>query len=617
MGVDNGAMLTIQFARQYIRFDRASLITGAFNDVMYPCLRAPLAANDDIATQWLIIYKASGCMGTVFLQIIIAKHLRCDVGDVYFVAQTDEDAETWGVARGVPFILSIPDVWRLRRASLIERSCFTQKLWRFRHLDLYISGPSKGARQSKQVRLVVTDESHLEKHFEDGALKEFDDRRQSAGWMGRSVHASTAASEGREIDKLFYAGRQNEYHWRCPNCQSLIWPLWREITPTQKHALEYYGKHIFIWEELESEDATLDSIRAQCPHCDTIFHDTFQERHNLLGEDYVAMNPNAAKSINSFRWNVFAMSGISWRSVLKTYREAIKSAKLGNLAELENFVKKQLCGTWRATLPDFGEGKGVGDYDVGESWVIDGETCKILTADYQAGKGDEGAHLWALRTVWNRNGDSRRLGYVRVETFAQLEALQIEHGIESKNVYVDSGHENRLVFRECSKRGWYAVRGSDDREILHTITVDDAGRKLPHPVNFPMPYSQAQPQSGIVGDAQPNRLRGMRGGKLQLGSGWAWCIVMCNPTLYGYLSALIGGNSGRYFGIARNFPAEYVANMPAFLQVEEMNDKTNTAKRVVWKRVRTDHAWDCEVMALVGAIRAKFFPLARNTEVPK
>ena len=92
-------------------------------------------------------------------------------------------------------------------------------------------------------------------------------------------------------------------------------------------------------------------------------------------------------------------------------------------------------------------------------------------------------------------------------------------------------------------------------------------------------------------------------------NGWAIQIAMANPTLYGYLSAMVGGSSGRYFGIATDFPIEYRENMPAFIKVIE-KDKFSREKKAVWKPVRQTHPWDCEVQCLLGAIRAGYFPLA-------
>ncbi len=604
-------MRTLDFARRFIKFDRASLINGAWDDARYPHMRRPLSANDDLETKSLVIYKAAGCMGTVYLQIVIAKHILCDVGDIYFVAQDDDAANTWGVSRGQGFILSIPDIWRLRKASIIERSCFTQSQWRFRHLDLYITGPSKTNRQSKQIRRVFTDESHLTKNYEDGALLEFEDRTQNWDWAGSSVHATTAADAGAEVDRRYYDGRQNEYHWRCPKCDQLIWPLWREVTPSQKSAKDVYGKDIFLWDEMPTEDETLDTIRARCPHCDSIFHDTLPDRSSLIGEDYVSMNPNANRGFDSWRWNVFAVAHLQWRKVLALYRSAIASARLGNTEPLQNFAKKQLCASWTNTLPDFGDGRGESDYKVGDIWAVD-DSIRIMTSDPQAGKADEGAHFRGLITQWDRDGNSRRIAARRVETFGQLDALQMEFGVKDQHVMVDSGWENRLIYRECGRRHWFCFRGSDATEILH---MDGEGEKR---IVHPMPYSQREPASGIVGEAQPKRLAGVRRGSLP--SGWAWVIVGANPTLYGYLSALLGGASGRYFGIAKDFvvqgskePGEYQANMPAFIKVIEKDKKTNKDK-VFWREVRATHFWDCEILALVVAMRNGYFPLGKICE---
>ena len=131
------------------------------------------------------------------------------------------------------------------------------------------------------MRYVFTDESHLEDSFEDGALKEFDDRRQSAGWMGASVHATTAADSGREVDILYYQGRQNEWHWRCISCKKEFWPLWRSVTSSSANVVKLYGRQIFHWKEDGTMDEKLDSIRAECPHCGTVYCDTPNDRARL------------------------------------------------------------------------------------------------------------------------------------------------------------------------------------------------------------------------------------------------------------------------------------------------------------------------------------------------
>ncbi len=605
-------MSTLQFAADSIVFEKLSLYTGRFNIEHYKRLRAPLAANDDIRTKRLVMLAAAGCMKTVALQICIAHHIARVGGDCKFFAQNDDKGDTWSQDRGQPFILPIPECRRLLKMSITERGRVTKSKWYFRNCTFHISGPSKAQRQTDQLQTVWIDEAHLPDSFEDGALKEIEDRIQSAGWLGKAVYGTTAPDDGREIAQFFLAGPQNEYHWKCPKCAKLIWPLWREVTPTQKHAVEVYGKDVFLWDETPDKKPIVESIRARCPHCEAIFHDTTQDRESLCGDDYVPMNPNPQPGTDSYRWNVFSVPELEWKSTLQKYVEAIEYALLGNLDVMENFVKKQICGIWTPTMPSLGDAKGNRDYRLGDPWQPGGETLRVLSCDPQAGKAGEPAHRHALVTEWDRQGNSRRVCYRRIDTAAQLHEMAAEfgvregvHGSHWPCVIVDSGHEPRRTFRECSQFNWLAFKGSDLQQF-HVIHDKD-GRTA----TTPMPYSDPEAQSGVVGEALPKRMGAKRG---RLPDGWAYCLTGSNNELYSYLYALITGASGRYFGIAQDMPEVYVKNMPGFMPVIEADKKTSTVKKIVWRRIREDHYWDLEVMALVLAIRSGFFPLSKLSE---
>jgi hypothetical protein len=620
-------MSTLQFAAESIVFEKLSLYTGRFNIEHYKRLRAPLAANDDIRTKRLVMLAAAGCMKTVALQICIAHHIARIGGDCKFFAQNDDKGDTWSQDRGQPFILPIPECRRLLKMSITERGRVTKSKWYFRNCTFHISGPSKAQRQTDQLQTVWIDEAHLPDSFEDGALKEIEDRIQSAGWLGKAVYGTTAPDDGREIAQFFLAGPQNEYHWKCPKCAKLIWPLWREVTPTQKHAVEVYGKDVFLWDETPDKKPIVESIRARCPHCEAIFHDTTQDRESLCGDDYVPMNPNPQPGTDSYRWNVFSVPELEWKSTLQKYVEAIEYALLGNLDVMENFVKKQICGIWTPTMPSFGDAKGNRDYKLGDSWGVN--PCKrFLTSDPQAGKGGEPAHRHALVTEWTPQGDSRRVHYRRIDTAAQLHEMAAEFGVSEgvkrtaatpgrwPCVMVDSGHEPRRTFRECSEFQWLAFKGSDLQQF-HTIR-DKEGRAL----TTPMPYSDPEPQSGVVGESLPKRMRGVTRGHLP--PGWAYVLTGHNPELDGYIYALLTGSSGRYFGVASNFDLlfpdtgdlrkGYCANMPAFMPKIVEDKNTRTTKKLIYVKIAHDHLHDMEKMALVLAIKHGYFPIAKMGE---
>ena len=594
-------MKTLDFCRKFVRFDKSSPITGPFRDEMYPFLRKPMEAADSISCKRLVIYKASSCMGTVLGQIINVKRWIYDVGDQMMVCQTDDDAGLWAKTRGKNWFRSFPDAMRILSN---DKYAMTNDLFIGRHKVLAITGPGISSAQSSQVRFCQSDEAHLES-YPNGRLIEFE-KRMGGRWDRQGTHITTAPDEGREVDTFFLAGQQDEWHFRCPKCTELFWPLWSD------DAKDKYGAEIFV--------TNGEAVSCVCPHCHESFQDTARERYALVKDgDYVSQNPTASPETRSFRWSVFAAHWISWREMLIESVAAMEAAKLGNLKPLEDFHKKRLCKAWKPFMPNFGGDKGVNDYKLGDVWETTEEKRRFIGADFQAGSGDEGAHIHATCTEYDRLGNSRRVEYRRLDTFEQLHQMAVTLGVmEAKLdgkltgkgtcVIVDSGHENRLVFRECSKYGWYAYRGSD-LEQFHIATID--GKQVSHP----MPYSVPKPESGIVGEKQPDRLRGVTKGGLP--AGWAYCIVGDNNALYGYLSALIGGSSGRYFGIASDMPEFYTANMPAFIAINETDKKTNKAKPITWKRVRKDHVWDCEVMILALAMKHGFFPLAISANSAK
>ena len=591
-------MKTLDFCRKFVRFDKSSPITGSFRDEMYPFLRKPMESADSISCKRLVIFKASSCMGTVLGQIINLKRWVCDVGDQMMVCQTDDDAGLWAKTRGKDWFRSFPDAMRLLSR---DKYAMTNDLFLGRHKFLAITGPGISSAQSAQVRFCQSDESHLES-YPDGRLIEFE-KRMGGRWDRQGTHITTAPDEGREVATFYLAGQQDEWHFRCPKCAQLFWPLWGEDSRAK------YGTDIFSAGQSETV--------LFCPHCSERFKDTARDRYALNKDgDYVAQNPTAPPETRSFRWSVFAAHWISWREMLIESNSAMEAAKLGNLKPWEDFEKKRLCKIYVPRLPDFGDAKGNRDYRIGDPWQPGGETLRVLSCDPQAGKAGEPAHRHALVTEWDRQGNSRRVCYRRIDTAAQLHEMAAEFGVRegkpgnNSHVIIDSGHEPRRTFRECGQFGWYAFKGSDLQQFH--VTKQGIGADAIN-VTHPMPYSIPEPQSGIVGEALPKNARKISAGRLP--EGWAYCLTSHNPELYGYLYALITGASGRYFGIASDMPECYAKNMPGFMPLIEPDKKTAMVKKIVWKKIREDHYWDLEVMALVIAIRAGFFPLGKQSEI--
>lgn len=523
------------------------------------------------------------------------------------VCQTDSDAEKWTKTRGKEWLQSIPSVMRLLSS---DKYAQTNDLWLFRHKFLKISGPGITAAQSDQVRYVQTDESHLDA-FPPGRLIEFE-KRMGARWDRAATHISTAANAGKEIDQFYHQGSQEEWHWRCQNCNELILPLW-----TERAKEKYNGQQIFIWKDLPSETATLESIFAKCPYCGAEYKDNSRERFSLQrNADYVSMNPSAPIEFASFQWAAFAAAHwMPFREFLAEHFLAINAAKMGNLKPHEDFVKKRECRSYIPEIPDLGDGKGASDYEIGSVWVVQEEKARFCSFDVQDGGDGEGFHLWGQCDEFLRNGDSRRVDYKKLLSWDEARNFQQHHGAEDQDTYMDAGDRMREVFARCSMWHWFALfsEAADEFVNMDPEPDNDDGKGNRIDKSRPLipirrPYTKPLLEDSMSGKRNTdvhNRIQAVKG----FPPGHCLSRRWSKPTIGGYLMALKSGNS-RYYGIGKGIDENYIPQLNSYTFAKVVDKKYGTTE-VILKQVRAqDHAFATSSMCLVGALIRGYFPLA-------
>lgn len=585
-------MKTRDFAAKFIRFDKASPISGAFDLSKYPFLGAPMDTADDIECKRLVIYKASSCMGTVLGQIINSKRIVCDVGDQKMVCQTDDDAEKWSKTRGKEWLRSIPDAMRLLSS---EQHAITNSLWLFRHKFLEISGPGINSAQSVQVRYLQTDESHLEA-YGPGRLVEFE-KRLGGRFDRQATHITTAADEGKEVDQLFKLGSQNEWHWRCPKCASLVWPLWVDDSK------EFYNGHIVL-------DNFGDSIVFSCPNCSYTAADTARNRYELTRDgDYVAKNPRAPKETQSFRWSSWAAAHwMEWKTFRIEYESAMERARLGDIKPFEDFTKKRKCKSWVPVLPDTGETR-VSNYKAGEVWITNEAHCRICSFDFQEGKGADGVHWWGQVDEFSLNGDSRRIDFRRLESWADCRALQLHHNVNNSDTFCDAGHRSKEVFAHCAAWKWYALISTDKDEFTHKVKVNGEEQLVTNPY-----YTQTKLQDSMSGKhAEFLKRRGVILARGPLPEGWCYSRTWSKPNIGFLLLRLKDGRLGREYGIASDLIEEYSKQLNSYIESESVFKSTGRRERVLKQVSDNDHAFATSSQNLLGSIIRGFFPVSSLT----
>lgn len=575
----------IAWAEKYVVFEKGSPIKGPFHLPKYPMLRKPLESLDNIAIKQTVVYKASSALGTVFLQIATGYRLDRRPGDMLLVAQSDDDATDWSKTRIRPFLTRIePLVAMLRN----DKYAVTNDMLQWPHQFAIISGPGVNSQNSKQVRYVHTDESHL---WKAGALAAFE-KRMGGRWDRSGLHVSTAADEGADIDALYHEGAQNEWHHRCPSCHALVWLLWREAS--RKH----YGGEVFRWRECEDERESLNTIVFVCPHCHVEHADTPRSRFALCENgDYIPQNPGHEPAKESFRWSVFCGHWIAWRDILAEHFQAMKAARIGDLSKHADFVKKRECRSYVAEIPDLGESVEGRDYRIGDVWDA-GDTVRIGAIDVQ----DEGGlHFWAQVDEFAADGTSRRVFYGRIETWEGCRELMRNNHVENHNTFVDAGDRTREVFAKCAEWEWYALFASDDKSFVHMVTIKP-GEKVP----IARPYSMTRMEDSMKGR---KKLTLMRPRSRGLPYGFCFSRLWSKPAIASVLYHLKGGKSGRYYGIALDISGEYVSQLHSYVP-GEFRDKRTNQKKTFWRQVkRSDHAFSTSSMCIVGAMANGMFPM--------
>ncbi len=587
-------MTALEWAEKYIVFNKTSPISGPFSIQKYPFLKRVFESLDDISKKQTVVYKASSALGTVFLQIATGYRLDRRPGDMLLVAQSDDDSAEWSKTRVRPFIESLEPLMAMLKK---DKYAITNDLFQWPHQFALISGPGVNSQNSKQVRYVHTDESHL---WKSGALSAFD-KRMGARWDRSALHVSTAADAGADIDALYHEGAQNEWHHRCPSCHELVWMLWREASKA------HYGKEVFRWRECAEDRDSLNTITFVCPHCNGAYGDNPRERYALCESgDYIAMNPGHEPEKESFRWNYFAPSFNEWRVMLSEHFQAMKAARIGDLSKHADFVKKRECRSYIPEIPDLGESVDGRDYRLSDVWIVEEEKKRVAAFDVQDAGG---LHFWGQADEFLRNGSSRRVSFARLSTWEQCREFQKYNGVHPHDTGCDYGHRDREVFARCAEWEWYALGATDDSEYTHFRTLPDGTK-----IAFTRTYSMTQEQDSMSGR---KKLEVVRDRIATLPVGFCYSRLWSKPVHAGILYRLKSGTIGRYYGIATDISGDYVSQLHSYVPAITRN-KTTGAQKLIWRQCKKDdHSFSTSSMCLVMAEIAGFFPMDFATIEPQ
>jgi hypothetical protein len=572
-------------------------IHGPFNIQKSRHLIGVFDALQDERIYRVNVLKATQTGGTLAADIFVPWTVANRPGPILWNWHTGELAKQHAETRAMPVIktckalqnLLPDDPRRLRNQEVI-----------FKHgIPVYIQGPSAGNLQGKSIRYLINDEVW---QWKPGRIREAQARTSQYKKLGtaKELNISQAGIAGDDWDKLCTEARFFQWRVPCPECgfkQSLTL---EEKLPN--------GKKVYRlkWDETGSGDEDFTNERYVCANCAAELRDSDAMKASFNeGGEFVCLNPDKQSEAVTFHWT--SLIWRSWREVIKEYRGAIKAKRAGVLFPLIQFLQKEMAVFWndKDQVELFAVSVRNSDYDPREQWSE--EKYRFLTVDCQA----DLIEFWAVIRAWSGAGASRRLWRGRLDSFEAIRNMQVEWGVRSQFVILDSGYRASEIYRACCRyvdetgRGWVAMKGSPSEFFTHNFPNKRPERRIYSEKTYgdPMLGLKNNDVEKWLASVSPHALALYKKGALKCP-----LYLWSNPSVKEITQNLIEGRGGDWLAPVSeaNTPMEEIYRKHL---AGEILDLSNGKRE--FKEIGENHLKDCEQESTVAAIMAGCFPLPK------
>ena len=408
-------------------------------------------------------------------------------------------------------------------------------------------------------------------------MQEIFARTDSFGWRSRKVIASTGSDVDDETDTLWQTGERWEWHGACPSCNAIV-PL--EVgDPDNPGGLKWPSDERTREPDGRWRIGPVSKLATwQCPACQahhefstaTLAHINDANR----GARYIQTNPDGDPKVVFYRAS--AMPFRDWGQLAAEKCKAANARHLGSMELEEEFTRKRAMRPWDpAKLIEVNKSIPWGDYSLADPWEHEGKDAqglplRFLTVDVQHG------HFWAVVRGWSNkpghNGESRLMHFEKLWVDGQIEELRKTFNIHPLVVCLDSAYNAQAVYRICAAQGYLCTNGVKNRDFVH----EDGIRRLFSPFRKMDPFIGTEFQGSQPGALE--FLHGSESGKNRL------AVLRQSKDI----------NGKHYHTVARDAPEEYVRQAWGEAQVRKRDPKGGW--KYEWKKLRDNHAFDCEVM---------------------
>jgi hypothetical protein len=281
-------------------------------------------------------------------------------------------------------------------------------------------------------------------------------------------------------------------------------------------------------------------------------------------------------------WN--SLATMSWGELGVLMLRAKDSSDQYGLEDLRRqFKQKRLALPWSEDGGSMLTPVNASDYALADDWAEEAvitPKAQIATRENAPagsipfrtlGIDVQRGHFWAVVRRWSRTGQSRLMAFEKVETWTGLDDLARKCGVHKALVMVDSGDNTQTVYAECCRRGWKATKGSGNEDFAVTSSNGQTTRRF---------YSDPQ---AIIVPGQPTRV-----------SLVVFSAMAAKDLLHGLRVRKL-----------HTYPRDAVEDYAKQLN-SEVRVKDKRTGRPMWilpQGVQDNHALDCEVLAMLVAVR--------------
>jgi len=421
--------------------------------------------------------------------------------------------------------------------------------------------------QRISTRYVFGDETW---QWPPNAIRQSMARTKAFEHVSKKMYCSQGGEVGDETDQIWGMTNQMEWQFQCPKCLTYQPWLW-EFVRFPENAKQAEGWNLKLVEA---------GTTYECCSCQHRLTDDNETRRNLKGrfwatresekEGWVGTHVN---SLASSSWGSLAVDMVKAREAWDNYADD---------GPRKVFKTKYLALPWSDEGGAIAAPVKAGDYGMADDWADEAVINRAGKRAWLSSRADknedsipfrtmgvdmQGDHWWAVVRRWSKDGHSRLMAFSKLATWDEVEAFGTTHGVNPGLVIVDSGFQTLIVYRETAKRGWRCSKG-DHRED----------------------FSVKGGQKRFYSDPQPYLVPGM--------TQRAWLIVFSNLAA----KDLMGGlRTRKVHTYSRDATPEYIAQLDS--EVRRRDPKTGKSTWVMPKGVKDNHALDCELLAMLAAVR--------------